>query len=97
MTNTIRTVARYLVRFAILWFVDALSLLFTSWVLPGLNLSAVGDTQVLTVAIAAAFLLTIVNLLIRPIVFVVAKPLGWVALFVIGFLVAMWGQSAKRS
>jgi hypothetical protein len=48
MTNMIRTVVRYLVRFAILWFVDALSLLFTSWVLPGMNLSPVGDTQVLT-------------------------------------------------
>jgi uncharacterized membrane protein YvlD (DUF360 family) len=53
----------------------------------------VGDTPVLTVAIAAAFLLTIVNLLIRPIVFHVARPLGWVALFIIGFLVnaaALW-------
>src|SRR3954452_4055667 len=93
MTNTIRSAARYLVRFAILWVVDALSLLFTSWVLPGMNLSAVDDTQLWTVALAAAFLLTIVNLLIRPIVFAVAKPLGWVALFVIGFLVnalALW-------
>jgi putative membrane protein len=93
MTHTIRTVVTYLVRFAILWFVDALSLLLTSWVLPGLNLTRVGDTSVLTVAIAAAFLLTIVNLLIRPIVFLLAKPLGWVALFVIGFLVnavALW-------
>ena len=93
MTQTIRTVVTYLVRFAILWFVDALSLLLTSWVLPGLNLTMVGDTSVLTVAIAAAFLLTIVNLLIRPIVFLLARPLGWVALFVIGFLVnavALW-------
>jgi uncharacterized membrane protein YvlD (DUF360 family) len=81
------------VRFAVLWFVDALSLLFTSWILPGMNLSPVGNTGVLTVAIAAAFLLTIVNLLIRPIVFFVARPLGWIALFIIGFLVnaaALW-------
>jgi uncharacterized membrane protein YvlD (DUF360 family) len=93
MSNAIRTAARYLVRFAILWFVDALSLLFTSWVMPGVSLSPVEGTGVLTVAIAAAFLLTIVNLLIRPIVFFIAKPLGWIALFVIGFLVnavALW-------
>jgi uncharacterized membrane protein YvlD (DUF360 family) len=73
--------------------VDALSLLFTGWILPGVELTPVGNTGVLTVAIGAAFLLTIVNLLIRPIVFFLAKPLGWIALFVIGFLVnavALW-------
>ena len=93
MTRMIRTGFMYLVRFAILWFVDALSLLATSWVMPGLTVSAVGDTPMLTVAIAAAFLLSIVNLLIRPVVFLIARPLGWVAMFVIGFLVnavALW-------
>ncbi len=93
MIQTIRTGFMYLVRFAILWFVDALSLLATSWVMPGLTVSAVGDTPMLTVAIAAAFLLSIVNLLIRPVVFLIARPLGWVAMFVIGFLVnavALW-------
>ena len=93
MTHTIRTVVAYLIRFAILWFVDALSLLATSWVLPGLTLTAVNGASLLTVAIGAAFTLAIVNLLIRPIVFLVAKPLGWVAMFIIGFLVnaaAIW-------
>ena len=93
MTHTIRTVVVYLVRFAILWFVDALSLLATSWVLPGLTLTAVNGASLLTVAIAAAFMLAIVNLLIRPIVFLLARPLGWIAMFVIGFLVnalAIW-------
>ena len=93
MTHTIRTVVAYLIRFAILWFVDALSLLATSWVMPGLTLTAVNGASLLTVAIGAAFTLAIVNLLIRPIVFLVAKPLGWVAMFIIGFLVnaaAIW-------
>jgi uncharacterized membrane protein YvlD (DUF360 family) len=93
MTHTIRTVVAYLIRFAILWFVDALSLLATSWVMPGLTLTAVNGASLLTVAIAAAFTLAIVNLLIRPIVFLIARPLGWVAMFVIGFLVnavAIW-------
>ena len=93
MTHTIRTVVVYLVRFAILWFVDALSLLATSWVMPGLTLTAVNGASLLTVAIGAAFTLAIVNLLIRPIVFLIARPLGWVAMFVIGFLVnavAIW-------
>ena len=93
MTHTIRTVVFYLVRFAILWFVDALSLLATSIVIPGLTLTPMDDASLLTVAIAAAFTLAIVNLLIRPLVFLIARPLGWVAMFVIGFLVnavAIW-------
>lgn len=93
MTHTIRTVSLYLVRLAILWFVDALSLLGAAWLVPGITLSAVGATPRGTVAIAAAFLLAIVNLLIRPAVFLIAKPLGWIALFAIGFLVnavALW-------
>ena len=93
MTHTIRTVSLYLVRFAILWLVDALSLLGVAWILPGITLNAVGDTPRWTVAIATAFLLSIVNLLIRPAIFLIAKPLGWIALFAIGFLVngiALW-------
>ena len=98
MTRSIRTATGYLVRFAVLWFVDALSLLFTSWILPGITLTAVtlanGTTaDPLTVAVAAALLLTIVNFLIRPVVFAVARPLGWIALFVVGFFVnaaALW-------
>ena len=98
ITRAIRTAAGFLVRFAVLWFVDALSLLLTSWILPGVNLAPVmmaGGRVVgpLTVATAAAFLLTIVNFLIRPAVFAVARPLGWIALFVVGFVVnaaALW-------
>ncbi len=93
MTNTIRTVALYLVRFAILWLVDALSLIGAAWVLPDITLQAVGDTSLWTVAIAAAFLLAIVNLLIRPALFLIAKPLGWIAMFALGFFVnalALW-------
>ena len=66
MTHTIRTVIFYLVRFAILWFVDALSLLATSFIIPGLTLTPVNGASLLTVAIAAAFTLAIVNLFIRP-------------------------------
>ena len=98
ITRAIRTAAGFLVRFAILWFVDALSLLLTSWILPGVNLAPVmmASGRVagpLTVATAAACLLTAVNFLIRPVVIAVARPLGWIALFVVGFVVnaaALW-------
>ena len=45
------------------------------------------------VIVSAALLLAIVNLLIRPIILLIARPLGWIALLVVGFLVnaiALW-------
>ncbi len=93
MTNAVKTVALYLVRFLVLWVVDALSLLATAWLLPGMTISAVGDAPRGLVAVSAALLLAIVNLLIRPVILLLARPLGWIAMFVIGFLVnalALW-------
>ena len=37
MTNAIKTFVLYLVRFLVLWVVDALSLLGTAWLLPGMT------------------------------------------------------------
>jgi len=48
---------------------------------------------VILVAVSAALLLAMVNLLIRPAIFLVARPLGWIAQFIIGFFVnaiALW-------
>jgi putative membrane protein len=93
MTNAIKSFMLYLVRFLVMWVVNALSLLATAWLMPGVTLSAVGDTPRALVAVSAALLLAIVNLLIRPVILLIAKPLGWIALFVVGFLVnalAIW-------
>ncbi|MFO7635074.1 MAG: phage holin family protein [Caldilinea sp.] len=93
MTNTIKTVIFYLVRIAILWVVDALSLWATSWLLPGVTISEVEGAPAGLVAVSAALLLALVNLLIRPVILILARPLGWIALFVVGFLVnalALW-------
>jgi putative membrane protein len=80
-----------LVRFGLcflaLWFADGLSLWATSALLPGFTLQGAGDTPKLVVAFAAAFLLGIVNLLIRPLILLLARPLGFIALFIIGFFV----------
>ena len=49
------------------------------------------------VILSAALLLAMVNLVIRPIVLLLARPLGWIASFVIGFLVnavALWITAA---
>lgn len=93
MTNAIKTVVLFLVRFLVLWVVNTFSLYATAWLLPGMSISAVGETPASQVAVAAALLLAIINLLIRPVILLLAKPLGWIALFVVGFLVnalALW-------
>ncbi len=93
MTHTIKTIVTFLVRIAVLWVVDALSLFFASWVMPGISFVSIEAFPRWVVVVAAAFLLAIVNMLIRPIVLLIARPLGWIVTFVIGFLVnalALW-------
>jgi putative membrane protein len=93
MTNTIKSAVLALVRFAVLWLVDALSLLGAAWLLPGITIAPVGETPAALIAVSAALLLAIVNLLIRPVILLLARPLGWIALLVVGFLVnaaALW-------
>ena len=93
MTNTIKTIIRNLRRLAILWLVDALSLAAAAWILPGFAFQAVGPTPRWVVIVAAAGLLAVINFLIRPIVLLIAMPLGWIVLLVVGFLVnalALW-------
>ena len=93
MTDTIKTVVRNVIRLAILWLVDALSLAATAWILPGITITAVDSTPLWVVIVAAALLLAITNFLVRPVILLVARPLGWIALLVVGFLVnalALW-------
>ena len=79
--------AKSLIRFLIVWLVDGLSLLITAWIFPGISFIATDTANVLLDAFAAAFLLGIVNLLIRPLLLLIARPLGFIAVFVIGFFV----------
>jgi uncharacterized membrane protein YvlD (DUF360 family) len=87
MTLTVRTVTRQLVRFAILWFVDAVCIWLTAAVLPGMWIDYPAEGTRLLVAVAAAFLLAITNMLIRPVVLMLARPLGFFVVFGVGFLV----------
>lgn len=87
--NLIRTLARQLFRFAVVWLVDGVSLLLTAALLPGLGFE--GERNVLVVATSAAFLLGIVNLLIRPLILLLALPFGFIAIFIIGFFLNALG------
>ena len=93
MTHTIKTAVLYLVRVLVLWVVDAISLALTAWLLPGMSITAAEGASAPLVAVSAAFLLAIINLLIRPVILLIARPLGWIAIFIVGFLVnaiAIW-------
>ena len=76
-----------IMRFLVLWFVDGISLLITAAILPGIAFITSDPLTALLDAFAAAFLLGVVNLLIRPLILLIARPLGFIAVFVIGFFV----------
>lgn len=85
--NTLKYASRVIYRLIAVWFVDTVSLLITAALLPGFAISSVEGRPALVVAAAAAFLLGIVNTLIRPVVLLLALPLGFIAVFVAGFFV----------
>jgi uncharacterized membrane protein YvlD (DUF360 family) len=59
----------------------------TDWLLPGIELVALDPYPRWAVSLAAAFVLGLVNLFIRPLILLLAAPLGFIALFVVGFFV----------
>jgi len=85
--NKLMHYIRLIIRFFVVWFVDTISLLVTAWVISGISINPVGETPVLVVATAAALLLGIVNLLIRPLILLIAMPLGWAVIFLVGFII----------
>jgi uncharacterized membrane protein YvlD (DUF360 family) len=80
-------ITKTILRFLVVWGVDAFSLLITAAIYSGISFSGPDFVAILTDAFAAAFLLSIVNLMIRPIILLLARPLGFVAVFILGFLV----------
>ncbi len=89
--NSIRLLAHQLFRFIVVWILDGVSLLFTALILPGIGFDR--TENILVVAASAAFLLGIVNFLIRPLILLLALPFGFIAIFIVGFFLnalALW-------
>ena len=80
-------ILRTFIRFLVVWFVDAVSLLVTAWLIPGISLLPQSGSSTFVVAVAASLLLGIVNLLVRPLILMLALPLGWIVLFLAGFFI----------
>ena len=85
--NTIINFLRKFVRFLVVWFVDTVALLITARIMPGISFQTDGEVSVYVVATAAALLLGIVNLLVRPLLLLIAMPLGWMVVFGLGFFI----------
>ena len=84
---TIRTILRAAIRFLIMWLLSAIALTITDWLLPGIELNAIDPYPRWAVAMGAAFILGLVNLFVRPLLLLLAMPLGFIVLFVAGFFV----------
>lgn len=85
--KTIAGFFRTIIRFFIVWFVDAISLIITAWIIPGMSLQPANNIPVIVVATASALVLGIVNLIIRPLLLLIALPLGWMVVFAVGFFI----------
>ena len=79
-------VVRWFIRFLVLWFVDAISLMVAAALVPGISFQVPDWGSLLVAAAAAAFTLGIVNLLLRPLILLLALPLGIVVTLIIGLL-----------
>jgi uncharacterized membrane protein YvlD (DUF360 family) len=85
--EAIKTFVRWIVRFFLLWGVDAISLLITATIVPGIRFTGQTLEANLVQAAAAAFMLGLVNLLIRPLILLLTLPLGFLVTLAIGFIV----------
>jgi uncharacterized membrane protein YvlD (DUF360 family) len=79
----VRDILRVLFRFVLFWALDTASLLLTAALVPGIQF--LPSANVLVVAASAAFLLGIINFLIRPLILLLALPFGFIAIFIVAF------------
>ncbi len=87
MTNTIERFAIWMVRMVISIILNAVVLLLTAWIMgDNMNFVATEYSPAWLEAMAAAILIGLINLLLRPIVLWISRPLGFFLLFFVGFL-----------
>ncbi len=85
MNHPIRSLIKAGLRLLVFFVVTTLSLLLTAAILPGFNINATAGGSTLVTAGAAALLIALLNFLVRPIIMLLALPLGFVVVFIISF------------
>ena len=83
--KTLASLLKGLIRFLAVWFVDTLSLLLTAGIFSQITLIPGDDSSKFVTATAVALVVGLVNLVIRPILLLLAVPLGWLVVFLVGF------------
>jgi uncharacterized membrane protein YvlD (DUF360 family) len=84
MKQPIRHFLRILLRLLIVWTVDAIAMFITISLLPGITVTG---ASTLGAAAAAALLLAVINLFLRPVILLLALPLGFFVMFAAGFII----------
>jgi uncharacterized membrane protein YvlD (DUF360 family) len=69
--------------------VNALALLITAWFVPGMAFTETALGPRWLQAVATAILVGLINLLLRPVVLYIARPLGFFLLFIVSLLLNM--------
>jgi len=65
-----------LARIIVITFIEALSLLLTSWIVPGINILPASDVGIFEAAVSIAIVLALVNGLIRPLLILITMPIN---------------------
>ncbi|MEA3335168.1 MAG: alkaline phosphatase family protein [Chloroflexota bacterium] len=86
MSNTIERFAIWTVRLVVTTLVTSAALMITAWILPAMAFVATPLGPRWLHAVAAAILIGLINLLLRPVVLYISRPLGFFLLFAVGFL-----------
>ena len=85
--NAFKTFVKFILRLLVVWFIDTLSLFLAAEIVGGIAIASIGGLSRFSVAAAAALVLGVANLLVRPIILMLSIPLGFVFVFLAGFLV----------
>ncbi len=85
--HAFKALIKAILRLLVVWFIDTVSLFLTAEMVSGIAIASVGGRSRLVIAAAAALVLGVANLLIRPMILMLSIPLGFVFVFLVGFLV----------
>ncbi|NOX63507.1 MAG: hypothetical protein GXP42_16410 [Chloroflexi bacterium] len=85
--HAFKSFIKVVLRLLVVWFIDTISLFVTAEIVQGVSITSVGGASRFAIAAAAALVLGVVNLLVRPIILMLSIPLGFAVVFVVGFFV----------
>jgi uncharacterized membrane protein YvlD (DUF360 family) len=86
MTETVERLAVRVVRLIISIFLTTIALLITAWILPGVEFVATPLGPSWLQAVAAAVVIGLINMLLRPVLLYISRPLGFFLLFLVGLV-----------